>query len=379
MNDRTDFLHPDYEPGEFDQVERRLRQALARDAQQVHPSHRLDTILHEAHEAGPVTVTGGTGVRRWVMPLAAAAAVAAIIGGVWWSNQDGGPTVTPPATSGPSVSSSPSGPATTGTPTTSPSTSPPVSTTPVSLPVYFLGPVGGDKPSYKLHREFIRQDLATGATPADKAKAALTLAINAQPYSNTDGYLQPWSGQTIGDVTVADGVITIDLANSGALNAVVGEENKRLAVQELVWTAQAAIQQTLPVRITVQGAAQSLFGTISTDQTFTRPPSDRLYEDLAPIWVTSPGRDQVLPAAKAVVVQGRAIVFEATLSWQLQKGSTQVAAGHTTASIGAPAQGDYSINLGKLTPGAYSIRVFEMSMEDGNKVAAEKTVSFSVK
>jgi hypothetical protein len=313
------------------------------------------------------------------MPLAAAAAVAAIIGGVWWSNQDGGPTVTPPATSGPSVSSSPSGPATTGTPTTSPSTSPPVSTTPVSLPVYFLGPVGGDKPSYKLHREFIRQDLATGATPADKAKAALTLALNAQPYSNTDGYLQPWSGQTLGDVTVADGVITIDLANSGALNAVVGEENKRLAVQELVWTAQAAIQQTLPVRITVQGAAQSLFGTISTDQTFTRPPSDRLYEDLAPIWVTSPGRDQVLPAAKAVVVQGRAIVFEATLSWQLQKGSTQVAAGHTTASIGAPAQGDYSINLGKLTPGAYSIRVFEMSMEDGNKVAAEKTVSFSVK
>jgi hypothetical protein len=106
MSDRTDFLHPDYEPGEFDQVERRLRQALARDAEQVRPSNRLDTILHEAREVGPVTATGGSGTRHWVLPLAAAAAVAAIIGGVWWSGQDDGSTVTPPATHGPSVSSS---------------------------------------------------------------------------------------------------------------------------------------------------------------------------------------------------------------------------------------------------------------------------------
>jgi hypothetical protein len=116
MSDRTDFLHPDYEPDEFDQVERRLRQALARDAEQVRPADRLDTILHEAHEAGPVTVTGGSGARRWVMPLAADAAVAAIIGGVWWSGHDERSTVTPPATR-PSVSSSaPTGP----TPTSAP-------------------------------------------------------------------------------------------------------------------------------------------------------------------------------------------------------------------------------------------------------------------
>ena len=174
----------------------------------------------------------------------------------------------------------------------------------MSLPVYFVGPVGGDQDKYKLFREFVRQDLPTGATPAAKAKAALVLAINAQPYSNTDGYLQPWSGQTIGDVTVADGVITVDLANGGAPEAVVGDENKRLAVQELVWTAQAAIQQTLPVRFEVADGSTKLFGSISTDQDFTRPPSDRVYEDLAPVWVTSPSRDQVLPAAQAGGRQG---------------------------------------------------------------------------
>lgn len=384
MSDRTDFLHPDYEPGEFDQVERRLRQALARDAQQVHPSNRLDTILHEAHEAGPVTATGGSGVRRWVMPLAAAAAVAAIIGGVWWSGQNDRTGVTPPV--GPSVVPSETA---TDLPTTAPtsppssatssSTSGPGTTQSVSLPVYFVGPIGDDKPTYKLFRDFIRGQLPTNATPAEKAKAALVLAINAQPYSNTDGYLQPWSGQTIGDVTVKDGLITVTLANAGSQDAVVGEENKRLAVQELVWTAQAAIQQTLPVRFEVADGSTELFGSISTDQTFTRPPSDRLYEDVAPIWITSPSRDQVLPAAKPVVAQGLAIVFEANVNWQLKRGSTQVATGHATASIGAPMQGEYSIPLGRLTPGDYSIRVFEMSMEDGDKVIAEKTVSFSVK
>jgi hypothetical protein len=385
MSDRTDFLHPDYEPGEFDQIERHLRQALARDAQQVHPSHRLDTILHEAHEAGPVTATGGTGVRRWMMPLAAAAAVAAIIGGVWWSGQDDRGGVTPPVSPGPSVVPSQTA---TDLPTTAPSSPPstatssatggPFTTRTVSLPVYFVGPIGDDKPTYKLFRDFIRDELPTDATPAEKAKAALALAINAQPYSNTDGYLQPWSGQTIGDVTVKDGLITVDLANAGNPDAAVTTEIRRLAVQELVWTAQAAIQQTYPVRFEVAGGATKLFGSISTDQSFTRPPSDRLWTDVAPIWVTSPARDQVLPAAKPVVVQGLAIVFEANVNWQLKRGSTQVAEGHATASTGAPMQGQYSFDLGRLTAGDYTISVRELSAKDGS-VSAEKTVSFSVK
>jgi hypothetical protein len=385
MSDRTDFLHPDYEPGEFDQVERHLRQALARDVQQVHPSHRLDTILHEAHEAGPVTATGGSGPRRWMMPLAAAAAVAAIIGGVWWSGQDDRGGVTPPVSPGPSVvptqtstdlpTTAPTSPALTATGS---ATGGPVTTRLVSLPVYFVGPIGDDKPTYKLFREFVRGELPTDATPAEKAKAALVLAINAQPYSNTDGYLQPWSGQTIGNVTVKDGLITVDLANAGSQDAVVGEENKRLAVQELVWTAQAAIQQTLPVRFEVAGGGTKLFGSISTDQTFTRPGKDELWKDVAPIWITSPVREQVLPAAKPVVVQGLAIVFEATVNWELQRGSTQVATGHAMASIGAPMQGQYSIGLGKLSAGTYTISVRELSAKDGS-VSAEKSVSFSVK
>ena len=200
MNDRTEFLHPDYEPGEFDQVERQLRQALARDAEQVRPSKRLDTILHEAHEVGPVTATGGSGTRRWLMPLAAAAAVAAIIGGVWWSGQDDRPTVTPPQTNGP---------------TQSLAVGPDVDRLADRLPDHERA--GRDDSRCPCRSTSSARSVATRTStscsasssvrtcpPAPprptKAKAALVLAINAQPYSNTDGYLQPWSGQTIGDV-----------------------------------------------------------------------------------------------------------------------------------------------------------------------------------
>ncbi|NYG08122.1 hypothetical protein BJ986_002609 [Phycicoccus badiiscoriae] len=375
MSDRTDFLHPDSEPGEFDQVERRLRRALIQDAQQVRPSHRLDTILHEAHEAGPVTATGGSGARRWVMPLAAAAAVAAIIGGLWWSGHDDGPTITPPQTSGPSQSAT-SAPTSS---TTSPGTAPPTgagTTKSVALPVYFVGPIGDAKPTYKLFREFVSGAVPVGGGDAKRVEVALGLAMNAQPFSNTNGYLQPWSGTRVTAATVTPDAIQVTLSSPGA--AGFDAETQRLAVQELVWTAQAAAQKTLPVRFQVADGSTTLFGSISTAQAFTRPPSDRLYEDIAPIWITSPTGDQVLPKAKPVVVRGLAIVFEATVNWQLERGTTTVSTGHAMATIGAPMQGSYSIDLGRLTAGSYTIHVRELSAKDGS-VSAEKAVSFTVR
>ena len=398
MNDRTEFLHPDFEPGEFDRVERELRLSLDQEAARITPTDRLDSILHEAHTAGPLTATGRTGLRRWLAPVAAAAVVAAIAGGVLLSNQDpavtpgppaGSPSATVPSATLPSPSGTASAPSATDQPTTAPSTgsdpsatpstaSPSGAVAPVALPVYFVGPIGDTKPTYKLFREFIRSELPTDATPADKAKAALALAMNAQPYSNTDGYLQPWSGQRIVDVTVTTGLITVTLANAGSEDAVVGEENKRLAVQELVWTAQAAVQQTFPVRFEIADGSTTLFGSISTDQSFNRPPTNESWKDLAPIWVTSPGRDQVVPSASPITVRGEATVFEATVQWELERGTQPVTKGNTMATVGAPGRGQYSISLGSLPPGDYTVRVYEASAKDGS-VAAEDSVSFTVK
>lgn len=379
MSDHTEFLDPEFEPGEFDRVERELRTALASETRRVQPGDRLDSILHEAHLQGPAAGTGGPGRRRWLVPVAAAAAVAAIIGGIWWSGQDRQDSPTPPVgTTGPSVSVT-TPPQTPSTAPTGSATSTGIATQPTTLPVYFVGPQGDPEGTPKLFREFLRRDLPVGADVEAKVKGALVEAIDAQRFSNTDGYLQPWSGQTIGDVRVSASDITIDLATPGDPAAAPTAEVRRLAVQQLVWTAQAVVQKgNLPVRITVQGKATPLFGSIPATGTFTRPSSDELWQDLAPLWVTSPSRDQVLPAAKPVTVKGLAIVFEANVGWQLKRGTTQVATGHTTASVGAPAQGEYSFSLGTLSPGDYTIRVFETSMKDGDSVHAEKSVTFTI-
>lgn len=383
MNERNqpEFLDPHFEPGEFDRVERELRQVLTREAARFTPSDRLDDILHEARAAGPAR---DQSPRRWLVPVAAAATVAVIGGGVWAATQGDSPDPTPPAgTSTPSVTppDSPTVPQTSGPGPSATATDLPTTagTTAVSLPVYFVGPIGDDKPTYKLFREFVGAQLPTGASPEERAKAALVTAVNAQPWSNTAGYLQPWSGQTIGAVSVTSASITVDLANAGNPQAAVTAEIQRLAVQELVWTAQAAAQSSVPVRFTVHGQAKPLFGSVATDKGLTRPPSDRLYEDAAPIWITAPSRDQVLPAGKAVTITGQAIVFEANVSWQLKRGTTQVKAGNAMASVGAPMQGTYTVDLGVLSPGDYTIRVFEMSMQDGDKVAAEVSTTFTVK
>jgi hypothetical protein len=379
MRDRNEFLHPDFEPGEFDRVERQLRQSLATDVRRIQPPDRLDAILGAAHDAGPATGGAGSRAHRWLVPVAAAAAVAAVIGGVWAANRgDNGQQTTPPMTN--TATTAPSTPTPTGSSpsaSSSSTTSGPAQTVTATLPVYFVGPIGDSKPTYKLFREFVRGDVGE-QTAAEKAKAALVLAINAQPYSNTDGYLQPWSGQTIGDVQVTSQLITVDLANAGNPDAAQTQEVRRLAVQELVWTATAAVQQTVPVRFTVNGGSAELFGSISTDQAFKRPSSSESWRDLAPIWVDSPVRDQVLPSGKPVTVKGQATVFEANVAWDLERGTAAVKQGHATASIGAPDRGQYSIELGTLPSGTYTIHVWEPSAKDGS-VAAERSVTFSVK
>ncbi|HEX5966893.1 MAG TPA: hypothetical protein VFY88_00335, partial [Intrasporangium sp.] len=97
-------------------VEAGLRDALAADARSIQPAERLDAILSEAHEFGPVGGQHPSAQQRWSI-LAAAAAVALVAGGTLWL---AGRADTPP----------PAPSQTTTTPTTAPSPSPTVTTSP---------------------------------------------------------------------------------------------------------------------------------------------------------------------------------------------------------------------------------------------------------
>ena len=383
MTDRTDPTSPDPtspDPGELELVERRLRRRPA-------PGGTAD----ETHRPARRHPRGGRQRRprepgapprppRWLAPLSAAAAVAVIAGTLYVVTRDDR-TSAPPAASTSTHSSAPSASPSSepsGATSTNPSSVP--AGQPAVLPAYFVGPVGGDRPVFRLFREFLPGTVPANATDDDKAKAALDLAMNAQPFSNTDGYLQPWSGTAIEGVTVTPKLITVTLSNAGS-PGIRDKEVARVAVQELVWTAQAAVGKgTIPVTFEIADGSSAMFGQYPAADRYNRPASrDEYYQDLAPIWITAPARDQVLPSGKAVVVKGEATVFEANVRWELKRGSTVAKTGFATASVGGPGRGDYSFSLGALAPGSYTIRVFEMSMEGSGKVSSEKAVSFSVK
>jgi hypothetical protein len=200
--------------------------------------------------------------------------------------------------------------------------------------------------------------------------------MNPAPFANFEPYLQPWSGASVTNVTLTPSLVTITLSGPGA-NGFSPAQTK-LAVQELVWTVQAALGHgTIPVKFVVAGGSPMLFGTYPTAQTYNRPAPDLQYQVLAPIWITSPVRDQVFPAGATVVAAGQSCAFEGTTQWQLTQNGTAIKSGVATASSGCPSRGTWQVNLGALAAGSYTFRMFEVSMQNG-QVVAETSEPFTV-
>jgi Immunoglobulin-like domain of bacterial spore germination len=341
-----------------DDLERRLREGLRREAERIKPRERRAEILAMVHDETHVIEPR----RRWLIPIAAAASVALIGAVIWGVPYSGGSRQITPARAVPNPLSSANGTV--------------LGATQVVLPAYFVGANSGTRARYGLYREFVRTAVPGVVTPAQKARAALTVAMNAQPFARYEPYLQPWSATSVKNLTVAPGRITITLSGPGAPGFTA--EQTRLAVQELVWTAQAAIGKgPIPVKFVVAGSAK-LFGTYSTAGTYNRPAKDLQYQVLAPIWITSPERSQVFPTGALVVARGESCAFEGTTAWQLKKGGTAVKSGVTMASSGCPMRGTWMVKLGVLGVGNYTFRMYEVSMESGQGVVAETSKPFTV-
>ena len=132
----------------------------------------------------------------------------------------------------------------------------------------------------------------------------------------------------------------------------------------------------------IGGCSAQLFGAYPRAPRYSRPPADLQSQVLDPIWITSPGRDQVLPSGASVTATGQSCAFEGTTAWQLRKGQSTFApvlrSGVTRASSGCPTRGTWQVKLGVLPAGSYLFRMYEVSMKDG-QVAAETTEVFTVK
>jgi len=117
----------------------------------------------------------------------------------------------------------------------------------MALPAYFVGAYSGTGNQFGLYREFVRTAMPVRATPAQKVSASLTVAMGSRPMTGTASYVRPWAGTTVRSVTVTPKLITITLSGPGAKGFTARQT--KLAVQGLVWTAQAAVGQgPIPVK-----------------------------------------------------------------------------------------------------------------------------------
>ena len=358
-------------------VEDRLRHALDAEARSITPGHRLDAILTEAHAADSGTGTG----RRWLLPAAAAAAAVLLAGTVWAVNRPSGST--PPVAASSSTSDTPSPSVSSGTPSTAPSsvptqsasgpttpvtpppTSAPPATVATSVPVYYLGPVREGSDQVRLFREFVSAPVAAPVTPEGKAVAALQLAMGAPPKGSQ--YQSAWTGVTPQSVTVAADSIRVRLS--------AGSTASGLATEQLVWTVQAALGTSLPVRFQLADGATQVSPGHPASSAYNRPTDQMaVLEQVAPIWVDAPARAGIGRAGAPLTATGVASTFEATVEWEVLRDGVSFEKGFTTASAGAPARGTYRLTTKKpLTAGSYVLRVFESSAKDGSLAAEQRT------
>lgn len=370
-----------------DDLESRLRAALDHRAQGASPQYRLDAILDEARSAPQRGLGTST---RWTLGLIAAAlvlALAIVVPGLIGDSSGEDPTLpaTTPTQTVPTEAPTASATATTAEPTTPgpTGTQTPTGTadsTLAALPVYHPAHIGDELNRIRLYREWVNVDGVLRSDPVEERLRSAVWAAMVGYAPNTDGYLNYWWDVELDSVSATAGRITIRLSAAGPQD--VSEEEARISVQQLVWTAQAAVGQgTIPVRFEIADGSSELFGQLSTNRDYNRPASaDQYHEDLAPIWITSPTREQVI-SGDNVVVSGEATVFEATYQWELIDGDTGAVlrSDHGQSSAGAPARGTFEIPLGRLEPGQYAIRVYELSMKDGTTVNAQQTIGFTVR
>ncbi|MDN5789912.1 MAG: GerMN domain-containing protein [Micrococcales bacterium] len=397
-------------------VEARLRVSLRDEVDSIHPSDRLDAILSAAHTGVDLTGDDAPGRRRWLIPAAAAAAAAVVAGALWISGRPSGAPVMPavPTATSTSVSQKPSTAAsptpktsTRSTPTqsarptrsaspTSPTSPtavptvtgtvapppPPVTVTSrpapeaarVSVPVYYVGARVPGERSLALFREFVTARATKPVNAESKTLAALRQAVAAAPAGS--GYVRLWDGVKVQAVHVTPSRITVTLS-SGVTG--LDAERAKLAVQQLVWTAQAAVGRGLiPVGFTLADGSTDVAPGFPASRSYSQPTGQAAFDEISMIWITDPARGSVVKAGSAVRVSGVATVFEGTVQWQLLRSGTVAGSGVAKTSIGAPGRGTYSFSTPALTPGSYLLRVYSIGAKDGS-VANEARTTFTVR
>jgi hypothetical protein len=230
-------------------------------------------------------------------------------------------------------------PANPGAPTGAPTSAPPATR---AVPVYYAA----DTPAgTRLFREF------HAVAPGDPATTAVRELLGTPAIDPDYRTLWPTGVTPRGPVTHGGGEIVVDLTGIG--RAPASKAVARLALQQLVYTVQGALQSTDPVRVLVDGQradqlwelADISVPVVRAEQTSVRS----LVQIDAPADGATVGRE--------VVVTGEAAVFEATLPWEVRQDGRVVTSGVATTAEGQRFS-PYRFTV-TLEPGDYELVVTE--------------------
>ncbi len=226
----------------------------------------------------------------------------------------------------------------------SPTVTPTVSDT---VAVYYLVDTADE---LRLAREFTRIEGA-GADPA----AAALVRMLTGPAADPD-YSTPWNpATTVRSIDVAEDRITVDLS-ADARTANVGAAGAELAVQQLVYTVTAALQQTLPVVLLIDGApAGELWGHVVWDGPIGRAPA---LDVRLLVQINDPAEGATVPTS--FTVTGEAAVFEATLPWRILDSSGGVVQEGFAMTDEGQALAPFEIRIDfSGAPGTYTLEIRE--------------------
>jgi len=245
-----------------------------------------------------------------------------------------------------------------------PSAPPPPVAEPRALPGYYVAETGSGP---RLYREFHR------VPTADPASDAVREMLRG-PVDPDYRTLWPAGTSLRAPVTAADGVVTVDLTGKALGPVSLGTPAAELTVQQLVYTVQAVLQSTDPVRLLVDGAPVSkLFGAVSTGQPVPR--TDQ-YAVRSLVQIDDPAHGATV--GRTVTVSGEAAAFEANVPWEVLRDGAVVQRGFTTAAQGQRfAAWSFTVSL---EPGTYVVRVTEDDPSGGEgrpPFVDDKTITVS--
>lgn len=341
----------DFPSGPHDRDDQRIRRLLDEAVSDVEPREALGSIHARTK------VSSMQSKRSWLLGAGAAvvatAATVAAVTVLSDGTTDEGPDKVGPAATGTAEPSEAS------VPSESPSPSPTESSAPATeaVPVYYVGDTSRGP---RLYREFHRIEVPDG----DPVSAAVREAVATDP--DDPDYRTDWPAGTAAarvDAQPSD-VITIDVQGDGLRNRPAGmsQEQAEIAVEQLIYTAQAAQQSRDAVQFFLNGGR--------TDTLLGVPVSEPLAQGdamdvLAQVWVIAPSEGAEVTAP--FEVSGLAAAFEANVQWELMQGDRVVERGFTTAEE-CCTMAPYSFDV-TAPPGQYTLVVHDSDPSGGEGFA----------